>query len=90
MLYRVHLVINGIQTHNVSAKSNHHTITTTTVPVKRGKKNLYHAVSNGINKKTKGPTQDNHNQLVSPIIKLVSLIDICFTYLSGDHGRCQI
>jgi hypothetical protein len=50
MLYRVHLVINGIQTHNVSAKSNYHKITTTTVPVKRGKKILYHALSNDINK----------------------------------------
>ena len=37
MLYRVHLAMIGIQTHNTdcidSCKSNPHTITTTTVPV---------------------------------------------------------
>jgi hypothetical protein len=43
MLYQVHLVMNGVQTHNVvviytdctgSCKSNYHTITTMTAPLK--------------------------------------------------------
>jgi len=46
MLYRVHLVMNGVLTHNVvidtdctgSCKSNYHTITTTTAPKQNKKK----------------------------------------------------